>query len=160
MNSIGFRAGSKEVFYIVVEGTTSNPKIITKGTLKHPIAFDMPDALCWYRNQISALCSEFSAAACGIRTAEPESGRMGGASKEGAAKRRNIEGVLMESTRSIGLKVVFGPLATISSLLATKGAKKYIGATDFRGMDGWEELNSNLQEAALAAVAALGGFEE
>lgn len=160
MFTIGIRVETTQVNYVIIEGSVNNPKIKEKNKLKSPISYELHDSLVWYRKQIIAICEEFQIQACGIRTAEPFSRTKGAASKDGTTKRCNIEGVIIEAVASIGRKVFVGPNSTISSLINSKSAKKYLNAEDFRGIDNWTSLSDYIKEAALAGVAALALIED
>ena len=77
----------------------------------------------------------------------------GGSRKEGPRLRLRIEGVLLQTLDSCGLKATIGALATISGKLGTQ-AKEYIESGELRGLD-LSGLPSYAKEAVLVAVAAL-----
>lgn len=150
-NAIGIRSTASEIFFVVVTGTTDLPSITAKNKLVHPVSYELPDALAWYREQIILVCREFEVSACGIRTTEPL------AMSKGASftRRCNIEGVAMEAVASIGLKVCSGPIATISSLMGLKNARRCLDEGEFKGLPEWSKLSKNYKEAALASLAGL-----
>lgn len=160
LRAIGFRVTTSELFYSVVQGDTQDPELIINSKLKPPAAFTFPQVLAWYREQVIGLFHEYSIDACGIKMAEPISRTMGAAARDGAIKRNNIEGVLVETVTTSDKKVVYGNFSTISSLLDTKKPKGYLTKEDFRGIEKWSGLNQNYKESVLAAVSALGELAE
>jgi hypothetical protein len=85
-----------------------------------------------------------------VRSVEPTAG---GSKREGARLRLRIEGVLLQTTDSCGVKTTIGALATISGKLGTQ-AKEYLDSSELRGID-LSEIPSGEQDAVLVAVAAL-----
>ena len=57
-------------------------------------------------------------------------------------KRCRVEGVVIEAVHSSGVRVLTGPLATISSKLGSKAAKRYLETDDLRGLD-WSKHPKN-----------------
>ena len=159
MKGIGFRSTASEVHYAVAEGTPAEPALLTVDVLRAPRAYEFPQALAWYREQCIALIREFEVHACGVRLPEPLAGRMGSAARQGAQKRANIEGVLMEACACMGLGCVVGPLATIAARLGERSVTTILEATSFRGVKRWSTLNYNKKEAVLVAIAALSARE-
>ena len=155
MVAIGFRANTSEINYVIIDGSVDNPQLLDKGKLRKPKAFELPDALSWYRKNLLELFTQYSVERCGIKTAEPFSRSMGAAAYQGSIIRANVEGVIMESAQSSGLRVIAGPFSVISSNIDSKKPKKYIGADEFRAIKEWEKLNQQYQEAVLAGVASL-----
>lgn len=92
----------------------------------------------------------FKPVAGSIRTAESVAR---GSNKDGARRRLRIEGVLLQTMDSCGLKVTIGALAMISGKLDSQ-AKEYIKSGDFRGLD-LSKIPIPAREAVLVAVAAL-----
>lgn len=160
VTAIGFRVTTTEIFYSVVEGSSKEPKLVVNSKLKPPAAYDFPNVLAWYREQVAGLFHEYNVKACGIKMAEPISRSMGASAREGFIKRNNIEGVLVEIAASSGKKVVYGTFSTVSSLLGTKKSKGYMTKDDFRGIENWSTIGKNFKESVLAGVAALGELEQ
>jgi len=157
MPAIGIRAATSEIFYVIVDGSPDNPEIIIKDKLRKPKAFDLPDSLSWYRENLMGIFKEYSISACGIKVAEPFSRAKATTIPQGTIIRAHVEGVIMEAAKNFGLLVVIAPLATISSLIDTKSAKKYFKSDEFRGLSGWGNMNQQYKEATLAGIAALRG---
>jgi len=49
---IGFRCTPKELFYVVLEGNQTNPKIIEINNLKMPKNYSWVEQLSWVRKEI------------------------------------------------------------------------------------------------------------
>lgn len=155
MSTIGFRVTTKEIFYAIIDGSIDNPEVITTAKMRFPASLNLPQALSWYRENIKSLLNEFKVEACGIKASEPISRSLGAAAKEGATKRANIEGVLMEVGASNGLPVICGSFNTIGSLIGSKKPKDYMTSQKFRGVSDWDDHNEKTKEAILAGVTAL-----
>jgi hypothetical protein len=87
-----------------------------------------------------------------VRSVEPTAR---GSNKEGARRRLRIEGVLLHTIDSCGIKATIGALATISGKLGSQ-AKKYVENGELRGLD-LSKVPALSREAVLVAVAALPG---
>lgn len=155
MVSIGIRCSANEIFYAITDGSVEDPNLTEKNKIKAPASYSLPCSLAWFREQFLLIFQQYKIKAVCIRVTEPMARLQGGAAKEGFAHRCHIEGVIAETAASLGLPVIMGPMATLSSAMGTTGAKKYKEIDEFRGIKGWEKLNSNYREATLAAVAAL-----
>ncbi len=158
MKAMGIRCTAKEVLYVVMEGPAAIPTIVDHDKLKIPKAYETPRALAWLRNHVVAVLEEYSIVSVFIKTIEPISGQRG--TRGGTYMRCYFEGVSMEAVASKGIPLRTGAYTTISSLLSTKSAKKYVGQDSFRSIRQWDTLNRDYQDAALAAVAALRFAEE
>jgi hypothetical protein len=147
---LGFRAEAKKIHWAVVEGTRSIPILVDYDDAAAPVNLDDAPALSWYSNRVRLLVETHKPTAAAIRSAESVAR---GGNREGARRRLRIEGVLLQTIDSCGLKVTMGALATISAKLGSQ-AKKYINSGDFRGLD-LSEVLSPTREAVLVAVASL-----
>jgi hypothetical protein len=107
-------------------------------------------ALSWYTNRIKLIIGRYKPAVAMIRTAESVAR---GGNKEGSRRRLRLEGVLLQTVDSCGVKIGIGALATISGRLGSQ-AKKYIESGEFRGLD-LSKIPRPSKEAVLVAVAAL-----
>jgi hypothetical protein len=150
MIAIGFRAEPSALHWAVVEGTHRNPLLLAADTLKAPISFSEAASLGWFRSQVVHLYDQFSPAAAAVRYPETVMGRPNAS----ANRRCRVEGVILEVAHSRGVEASTGALTTISKNLGTKGAKRYLGEDEFRGID-WSSYSKNCQEAILVAVSAL-----
>lgn len=157
MNGIGFRAGSKEVYWAVVSLDGSEYHLTHVDRIRSAKVDDLAQSLADYRSQIISIYDEYNITAAGIRTAEPIARTMGAAAREGAIKRNRVEGVILESMAGKGFPYVIGPSSTLKSKVGGRQSMKgYVEADEFHGIDGWEALSSERKEAVYAAVAAIG----
>jgi hypothetical protein len=153
MRYIGLRIGTKEIFYIVLEGSKKQCTYITSGKINEPAAYDLLKTLTYYKQHIESLFKEFKIHKCGIKTAEPLATRRG--VNEGAKKRLYIEGVIMESVHSQGKSLIYGPFATFATLVKIKKQNDFLEADNFFNIPEWKKKNKNLKEAALAGVGVM-----
>ena len=150
--SVGIRASTSEINYVIIEGSFANPKLITADKLREPISYSFSETLVYYRVQFLSLCKEYKINTCGIRTAEPLSRLKG--SSEGAIKRANIEGVMIEASASQGIKTIVGANSTFSPLLDVKSIKDLISAKEYKNLSKWTKLSQDFKEATLVAIAS------
>jgi hypothetical protein len=149
--ALGFRAESQQIHWAVVEGTQHDPILVAHDKAAAPVDLDEASALSWYSSRVRYVIETYHPARAAIRSAEPFA-RSG--NKEGSRRRLRIEGVLLQTMNSCGLKATTGALATISSKLGTKKAKRYVESGEFRGLD-LSQIAPLAREAVLVAVAAL-----
>jgi len=150
--ALGFRADAKTVHWAVVDGTRDTPILIEHDKASAPINLEEGPALSWYRNGAKLIIETHHPTVATIRTAEPIAR---GSNKEGARRRLRIEGVLLQTMDSCGLKVTVAALATISGKLGSQ-AKKYVASGELRGLD-LSKIPALSREAVLVAVAGLPG---
>ena len=148
--ALGFRAETHKVYWAVVEGTRSAPILVAHDNAAAPVNLGEAPALSWYSSRVRHIVETYKPSVAMIRSAEPTAR---GSRKEGPRLRLRIEGVLLQTIDSCGLKVTIGALATISGKLGTQ-AKGYIESGELRGLD-LSRLPSYGKEAVLVAVAAL-----
>lgn len=148
--ALGFRAETHKVYWAVVEGTRKAPILVAHDSAAAPVNLDEAPALSWYSKRVQHIVEAYKPSVAMIRSAEPSAR---GSRKEGPRLRLRIEGVLLQTIDSCGLKVTTGALATITGKLGTQ-AKGYIESGELRGMD-ISKLPSYAKEAVLVAVAAL-----
>jgi len=148
--ALGFRAEAKQIHWAVVQGTQQNPIEIAHGSAAAPVNLDDAPALSWYSSRVKLILQTHKPNVATIRTAESIAR---GSNKEGNRRRLRIEGVLLQTIDSCGLKVTMGALATISGKLGSQ-AKAYLDSGEFRGLD-LSKFPLPLKEAFLVAVAAL-----
>ncbi|MGM0807372.1 MAG: hypothetical protein ACQET8_21950 [Bacillota bacterium] len=153
MRNIGLRIGTKEIYFIVLEGSKEQCTYIASGKINEPAAYDLPKTLSYYKQHIESLFKEYKIDKCGIKTAEPLATRRG--VNEGAKKRLYIEGVIMESVHSLGKPLICGPFATFASLVKIKKQSDYLETDDFYNIPEWKKKNKNLKEATLAGVGVM-----
>lgn len=158
MKAIGFRAGSREVHYAVIEGNSRAPTLVTIDKLAAPAAYTQPQMLVWYREQCQLLIDEFGTRAGGVKTAEPLSRSLGAAARRGATDRNNLEGVIMEAVAAKGCDCIVGSLATLSSKIGERPGT-CLDSERFQCIATWAKLNREKKEAVLAAVSALAMLE-
>jgi hypothetical protein len=154
--ALGFRADAKHVYWAIVDGTRGAPRIEDRGRAAAPVAYSEAAALSWYRERARHLVETYGPDAAMIRSPEQIAR---GSGREGARRRLRIEGVLLEAMNSCGLPVITGALATISSRLGTRSARRYLDSGEFRGLD-LSTIPGSLREAVLVAVSALPQDEE
>jgi hypothetical protein len=157
MKAIGFRAEKDMVYWAVVEGTTDDPVLIEHSKFKAPVSYDEPNALVWFRGNLRTLLAAKKPDIVACRCAEPFlKAKPAPNAFASMLARARIEGVVLEVSRSEGIKVQAGALAVIRTGLGTKSAKAYLKGDDLRGLD-WSKIrNEKIREAILAAASALG----
>jgi hypothetical protein len=148
--ALGFRSEAKQIHWAVVEGTREAPILLAHDSAAAPVNLDEAPALSWYGTRAKYIVDTFQPAVATIRTAESVAP---GSKKEGARRRLRIEGVLLQTMDSCGLRVTIGALAMISGKLGSQ-AKKYVESGNFRGLD-LTKVQKPCREAILVAVAAL-----
>lgn len=147
---LGFRAEAKQIYWAVVEGTRNAPILIAHDRAAAPVNLDEAPSLSWYSNRVKLLVETYKPAVAAIRAAESI---QRGSNRDGARRRLRIEGVLLQTMDSCGLKVTMGALAMISGKLGSQ-AKSYISSGEFRGLD-LSKIPGLAREAVLVAVASL-----
>lgn len=158
--AIGFRASSGEVYYALVEGSPAQPSVVDCDRLRLPKAMDLPEALGWLRGAVLAIIGEYQVKACGVRTTEPLAAVKGNRGK-GSETRHYLEAVILETAASTGLDRVYGPSATLTARLdAGSSVKGYVQASDFRGVERWDNYTEACREAIVTATAALALLED
>ena len=150
MFAIGFRAEPCALHWAVVEGTHRSPRLHAADTMKAPVSFSEAASLSWFRSQVINLYERFAPTAAAVRYPETVTGRLNAS----ANRRCRVEGVVLQVAHSRGIETSTGALTTISKNLGTKGAKRYLGQDDFRGIN-WSSYSKNCQEAILVATSAL-----
>jgi hypothetical protein len=148
--ALGFRAEAKQIHWAVVEGTRQGPILVAHSNAAAPVNLDDAPALSWYSSRVKHIIQTYHPKVATIRTAESIAR---GSNKEGNRRRLRIEGVLLQTIDSCGLKVTMGALAMISGKLGSQ-AKKYIDSGELRGID-LSKIPLPSKEAILVAVAAL-----
>jgi hypothetical protein len=148
---IGFRAEVQSVNWALVEGCTSQPRLIEATRLEAPRSYDEPEGLGWFRQRVTGLIQQFAPEAVIVRTAERA---RGGGQSDGARRRLRLEGVVAESGASFGLPVRIVALVTISSNFGERSVKDSLADDEFRGLD-WADYSDYEREAILAAASFL-----
>ena len=155
MSAIGVRSSTNEIHYAIIKGSVVEPELIQYNKLSFPKAYTPPQALSWIREQFGNIKHQFNIQSLFVRTIEP----IARVSNKAIFERALIEGVLIEAANTFGIKVNYGPLATMSSLLETKAARHYMTADEFRGIDNWKKINEKYKEACISALCALSMLE-
>lgn len=150
--ALGFRTEAKKIHWAVVEGTQDAPILVAYDKAAAPVNLEEAPSLSWYRSRVEHIFQTYRPCVAAIRSAEPVAR---GSNREGARRRLRIEGVLLQTIDSCGLKVTIGALAMISGKLGSQ-AKKYIASGELRGLD-LSQIPDLSKEAVLVAVAALPG---
>src|SRR5882672_11509827 len=109
--ALGLRAEPKQIHWAILDGTRRNPVVVAHDNAAAPVILDEGPALSWYTNRIKLIVEKYKPGIAMIRTAESIAR---GGNKEGPRRRMRIEGVLLQTIDSCGLKVSMGALATIS----------------------------------------------
>lgn len=148
--ALGFRAETHKIYWAVVEGTRKAPILVAHDDAAAPVNLAEAPALSWYSGRVKHIVETYKPNAAMVRSPEPTARA---SRKEGPRVRLRIEGVLLQTLDSCGLKATIGALATISGKLGTQ-AKDYIESGELRGID-LSGLASYAKEAILVAVAAL-----
>lgn len=148
--ALGFRAETHKVYWAVVEGTRKAPILVAHDDAAAPVNLTEAPALSWYSSRIKHIVETYRPNVAMVRSAEPSARAR---RTEGPRVRLRIEGVLLQTLDSCGVKATIGALATISGKLGTE-AKEYIESGELRGID-LSGLSSYAKEAILVAVAAL-----
>jgi hypothetical protein len=148
--ALGFRAEAHKIYWAVVEGTRKAPILVAHDDAAAPVNLGEAPALSWYSGRVKHIVETYKPSVAMIRSAEPTARAR---RTEGPRLRLRIEGVLLQTLDSCGLKATIGVLANISGRLGSQ-AKEYIESGELRGID-LSELSSYAKEAVLVAVAAL-----
>lgn len=90
---IGFRAFTDGFAYVVLQGTQSEPEVLSKDRLSLPKNHSWPACLAWVRKQLSEILLQFGVDSACIKTIEPMA-------KKKSAQRLNIEAVIQEYLHS------------------------------------------------------------
>jgi Holliday junction resolvasome RuvABC endonuclease subunit len=148
--ALGFRVEPEAFNWALVEGTPEQPILVAADKVTAPSSYSEPQALSWYRDRVRYLIEQYHPTVAAVRYAET----FGASGGSAARKRCRIEGIVVEAANSKAVAVKAGALATISSGLGTKSAKKYLSQSEFRRLD-WSKHGKNAREAILVATAAL-----
>lgn len=147
---LGLRAEPHKIYWAVVQGTKDAPVLVAHESAAAPVNFDEPPALTWYAARVRYIVETYKPNEAMIRSVEPSAR---GSRKDGPRVRLRIEGVLLHTIDTCGIKVTTGALATISGRLGTQ-AKSHLDSGELRGLD-LSKLHPYAREAVLVAVAAL-----
>ena len=118
--ALGFRADAKQVHWAIVEGTQRAPVLVAHDKASAPVNLDEAPALTWYSTRVRHIVETYKPYMATIRSAEPIAR---GSGKDGARRRLRLEGVLLQTIDSCGLKVTIGALAMISGKLGSQAKK-------------------------------------
>jgi hypothetical protein len=150
MRAIGIRAAPKSITFVIYDSETRS--IINVEELKVPLAFQIPDALKYIRNNLLDILREYQVSRAGIRIAETTA-------QKTSIERIQIEGVIQEAFASSSLEDYYvGRIASISARIGIERGdfKKYIdGSLNFEKVDNWNSLSLSEREATLCALGAI-----
>jgi hypothetical protein len=150
MRTIGIRAAPKNITFVIYDSDTKS--IINAEDVKVPLAFEIPDALKYIRNNLLDILREYQVSRAGIRITEPTAQRI-------SVERIQIEGVIQEAFASSLLEHYYvGQISSISSRIGIDRGdfKKYInGSLNFEGVDNWDSLSQPQREATFCALGAI-----
>ncbi|WP_026584009.1 hypothetical protein [Bacillus sp. J33] len=153
MSSIGLRVTTSEIYYSIYSGSIENCSFVSMGKINEPAAYSFPQTLSYYKKFIEGLFDEYKIISCGIKVAEPLSGRNG--MNDGVKKRLYIEGMLIETANNHGLDLIYGPFASFSHQIGIKKNDDYVKVSDFFNTPNWPKVNKAHKEACLAGVGGL-----
>ncbi|MDY7579294.1 hypothetical protein RGU70_13305 [Herbaspirillum sp. RTI4] len=149
MRTIGLRATPSVLTFVVYESDDNS--ILNVEDIKIPLAFSMPDALKYIRNNVLDILREYEISRAGIRITESNSQTL-------KIERIQIEGVLQEAFASSNIQNYFvGQISSISARLGIPRAdfKFYAEGMKAWEIDGWNMLTTvNQREALFCAVGA------
>ena len=148
--AMGIRAQERHVYWAIVSGIKSRPRVEATGQEDAPGTFDEAEALAFFRSRLILVIDQYKPVKISVRYPE----RSPGANKSEAKARCRVEGVALEAASSRGRRVVTGTLNTITKRLGSTSAKNYLESGDFRGVD-LETYPEYVQEAIVWACAAL-----
>lgn len=148
--ALGLRAKAHRISWAVVEGTSKNPILVAHDNAAAPVNLPEAQALSWYAGRVKHIIATYTPVAAMVRSVEPTAQ---GSKKEGARQRLRIEGVLLQTVDSCGIKASIGALAKISGKLGTQ-AKDYLKSGELRGIP-LSGIPPCEKEAVLVAVAIL-----
>lgn len=149
MRTIGIRAAPKTVTFVVFDVEAN--AILNVEDIRIPIAFNVPDALKYIRNNLLDILREYEIARAGIRVTEPNAQSFN-------IERVQIEGVVQEAFASSLLESYYvGQISTISARLDMPRAnfKRYVDGELNWPVENWDHLSREQREALLCAVGAI-----
>lgn len=156
MLAIGFRAEGSVVHFAVVKGLKTVPELVDTGKFSAPASFDTPAALANYRSRIENMITQHKPDAVGVRFSEtffPK--KLSPTTLESLFARARIEGVILEVSKTCGVRLIRGgAMQKISSELGSRRAKAYLESGEFRGVD-LSSKPEKVQEAILMATSLL-----
>lgn len=147
---LGIRAEPSCLHWAVVIGTRSVPSLIANDTLSAPVNYEPASAFVWYRARVQEVIDKYAVEELAVRTQET----VARVNRTHLAARARVEAIVMEAAAAKGLRVSTAMLATISSGLKSKSAKRYLEADELRGLD-WRGLSAKQREAVLVAASIL-----
>lgn len=149
---LGVRAEAQGFCWAVVEGSQQAPRVRGNERVEAPRSYSEAEALVWCRARLLQIIQDHGPKHVAIRYQEPTARRHDSASRQ----RCRVEGVLLEAAASRQLVIATGALATIAKGLGTNttGAKAYLSAEEFRGID-LRKVPASRREAIVVAVSAL-----
>jgi hypothetical protein len=141
--------------YALVQGTKENPVLLEDDKFSAPLDYSDAEAMAFFRDRLLSIFKKHEPKTAFIRYGETFLPRKPAPNILASMfARARVEGVILESAHSEGVKIVGASLAGISSKLESKRPRAYLGSGDLRGLDLTGRPVAR-QEAILVAVSAL-----
>jgi len=148
VRTIGIRAAPKAVTFVVFDA--DDQVVLNVEDIRIPLAFHIPDALKYIRNNLLDILREYRIDHAGIRVTEPNA-------QSPNISRIQIEGVVQEAFASSSLTSYYvGQISSISARLGIDRAdfKRYVDGPLDWPVENWADLSKEQREALLCAVGA------
>jgi len=149
MRTLGLRAEPEAFSWAVSEGSLQVPILVASDRVQAPANFSFAEEVNFLRSRLLQIAKQYLVSEAGLRT--PESVPR---TTESLRQRLRVEGALLAACCEAGLKTSQGPLATLSSLLGVKSAKKLIESDEYLGLD-LTKFKKERREAILVSVSLL-----
>ena len=150
MSVIGFRSFTDGFAFVVLDGTQGSPTLITHGRLTFPKNHEWSSSLAWLRRQVIEILDQHKPSAASIKCIEP-------IAKKKSVERYHVDGVIQEVTfAELGVECTPRIKLQLKHDIRdfTEPARYLNRVLDNTAHS--DQLNTtNLQEAALAAIAEL-----
>ncbi len=144
----GFRCGTDEFAYVILEGTRTEPLIIDSGIRKGPREFSHAEFLKWARERIQEIIDGHNISCLGYKRTETL--------VRAKEERSHLEGVLIECARSIGIQDIISKLnAQIRRDMAFPEKARYITRLLTPGPLAQFHRRGIISEAAIVALCLL-----
>lgn len=148
---LGLRAEPSAINWAILSGTLEAPILEACDKEIAPAAYGEADALVWLRERTVHIIETYGPGRVAVRFPEPTAL---GANKNSAKSRCRVEGVIVEASRALALKVVTGALNTFGKRFGSGSAKQDLEKENLRGLD-WSKYDRNRREAILVAISLL-----
>lgn len=152
MKVIGFRCGSSEFSYAVLEGDKANPRIIVKDTVSFPKNYSRPQVLKWLYQEMQQIFTSNDPNAIVLKRTEGSAPR----GKSFVERVENEAIVLLMASQKNVYNITGKVKSTIAKNLGFKGRARYLKGI-FIGSPISEVENSaeNIKDAVMAAWSEL-----